>query len=32
MYYRRLIEAGATYNYLQDHPFIVETTAGEDVE
>jgi len=26
------IEEGATYKDLQDHPFIVETTAGEDME
>ena len=32
MDYRRLIEGGATYKDLQGHPFIVETTAGEDGE
>jgi len=30
--YQSLIEGGATYNDLQDHPFVVKTTAGEDVE
>jgi len=30
--YQSLIEGGATYKHLQDHHFVVETTAGEDVE
>jgi len=30
--YQSLIQKGGTINDLQDHPFIVETTAGEDVE
>jgi len=30
--YQSLIQKCGTYKDLQDHPFIVETTAGEDVE
>ena len=26
-----LIQNGGTYKDMQDHPFILETTAGEDV-
>jgi len=30
--YQSLIQKGGAINDLQDHPFIAETTAGEDVE
>jgi len=30
--YQTLIQNGGTHRDLQDHPFIIETTAGEDIE
>jgi hypothetical protein len=30
--YQTKIQEGSSFDHMQDHPFVIETTAGEDAE